>query len=175
TLHSIVFTNRTNLFGLMFVGVALALLLIWTDVLSADGAPAPMTAAARAEATPLASLHLLAPGMIGIALQSGPTSSAGLARQQDGTIILGAMAPPESRGDPSDRRGMVLRFNASGSPANPGVTLLADTPMIVSNISAARDGTTIVAGYSNPALSNRHILLARVLPDGLMDSSFGRG
>ena len=32
-----------------------------------------------------------------------------------------------------------------------------------------------MAGYSNPALSNRHMLLARVLPDGLMDSSFGRG
>lgn len=167
------FTKRTKFFGLL-VGAGLAGVLIWTEVLNADGAPAPMTDAARAEATPGVSLHLLASGILGISVEAGRMSPAGLSLQRDGTILLGAMAPPKYRKAPSETRGIMLRLDPDGRLKPPGVTLLADAPMIVSNISTARDGTTTVAGYGGSDLYNRHMLLARLLPDGAMDPSFGR-
>src|SRR3974390_229831 len=132
--------------------------------------------------TPKASLRLLSPGILGISLESRNTSAAGVARQADGTIVVGATTLPKvvsaSAGD--KRRGVVLRLTSNGRLANRAVTALANTPSAVSSVSTARDGTIVVAGYGQPAEQrvagpafDRHFLVARLLPNGELDPAFG--
>jgi uncharacterized delta-60 repeat protein len=54
------------------------------------------------------------------------------------------------------------------------VTHLTEAESIVTGMSTARDGAVAVAGYGR-ALTNRHFLLARMLPNGALDPSFGGG
>jgi uncharacterized delta-60 repeat protein len=71
---------------------------------------------------------------------------------------------------------MVLRLAPNGQLTNPIVTPLAEVENIVTGLSTARDGTVAVAGYGSlSAATNRHFLLARVLPNGALDPSFGGG
>ena len=51
---------------------------------------------------------------------------------------------------------------------------LCEAESIVTGVSTARDGTVAVAGYGR-ALTNRHFLLARMLPNGALDPAFGGG
>ena len=127
--------------------------------------------------TPKASLRLLSPGILSIALESRNTSAAGVALQADGTIVVGATTLPKvvsaSAGD--KRRGVVLRLTSNGRLANPAVTTLADTPSVVSSVSTARDGTIVVVGYGQAAEQSfdHHFLVARLLPNGALDPAFG--
>ena len=127
--------------------------------------------------TPKASLRLLSPGILSIALESRNTSAAGVALQADGTIVVGATTLPKvvsaSAGD--TRRGVVLRLTSNGRLANPAVTALANTPSAVSSVSTARDGTIVVVGYGQPAEQSfdHHFLVARLLPNGALDPAFG--
>ena len=127
--------------------------------------------------TPKASLRLLSPGILSIALESRNTSAAGVALQADGTIVVGATTSPKvvsaSAGD--TRRGVVLRLTSNGRLANPAVTALANTPSAVSSVSTARDGTIVVVGYGQPAEQSfdHHFLVARLLPNGALDPAFG--
>ena len=127
--------------------------------------------------TPKASLRLLSPGILSIALESRNTSAAGVALQADGTIVVGATTLPKvvsaSAGD--TRRGVVLRLTSNGRLANPAVTALANTPSDVSSVSTARDGTIVVVGYGQAAEQSfdHHFLVARLLPNGALDPAFG--
>ena len=127
--------------------------------------------------TPKASLRLLSPGILSIALESRNTSAAGVALQADGTIVVGATTLPKvvsaSAGD--QHRGVVLRLTSNGRLANPAVTALANTPSAVSSVSTARDGTIVVVGHGQPAEQSfdHHFLVARLLPNGALDPAFG--
>ena len=127
--------------------------------------------------TPKASLRLLSPGILSIALESGISSAAGVALQADGTIVVGATTSPKvvsaSAGD--QHRGVVLRLTSNGRLANPAVTALANTPSAVSSVSTARDGTIVVVGHGQPAEQSfdHHFLVARLLPNGALDPAFG--
>jgi len=127
--------------------------------------------------TPKASLRLLSPGILSIALESGISGAEGVALQADGTIVVGATTLPKvvsaSAGD--TRRGVVLRLTSNGRLANPAVTALANTPSDVSSVSTARDGTIVVVGYGQAAEQSfdHHFLVARLLPNGALDPAFG--
>lgn len=127
--------------------------------------------------TPKASLRLLSPGILSIALESGISGAEGVALQADGTIVVGATTLPKvvsaSAGD--TRRGVVLRLTSNGRLANPAVTALANTPSAVSSVSTARDGTIVVVGYGQAAEQSfdHHFLVARLLPNGALDPAFG--
>src|SRR6266702_5351915 len=162
--------NRTMVIGAALVGAVLTGVLIW------DWNRTPSTfglSHAASVDNPKASLRLLSPGILSIALESGTTHAAGLTLQGDGTIVVGAtMWSPAS----DKERGVVLRLTSNGRLANPAVALLADTPTIVSGVSTARDGTIVVIGYgSSTVATKRHFLLARLLPDGALDPAFGGG
>src|SRR6516162_7169957 len=83
--------------------------------------------------TPKASLRLLSPGILSIALESRISSAAGVALQADGTIVVGATIWPKVVSAPAGdkQRGVVLRLTSNGRLANPAVTTLADTLSIV--------------------------------------------
>jgi len=156
--------------GAALVGAVLTGVLIW------DWNRTPSTfglSHAASGDNPKASLRLLSPGILSIALESGTTHAAGLTLQGDGTIVVGAtMWSPAS----DKERGVLLRLTSNGRLANPAVTLLADAPIIVSGVSTARDGAIVVIGYgSSTAVTNRHFLLARLLSDGALDPAFGGG
>jgi uncharacterized delta-60 repeat protein len=123
--------------------------------------------------TPKASLRLLSPGILSIALGSRSTSAEGLALHGDGTIVVGATFASESAPGLSKSRGVVLRMTSNGQLANPAVTLIADTPSGLSGLATARDGTIMALGTS--AGPGGHFLLARLLPDGTLDPAFGGG
>jgi uncharacterized delta-60 repeat protein len=132
--------------------------------------------------TPKASLRLLSPGILSIALESRNTRAAGVALQADGTIVVGATTSPKVVSAPAGdkQRGVVLRLTSNGRLANPAVTALANTPSAVSSVSTARDGTIVVVGYGQPAEQrvagpafDRHFLVARLLPNGELDPAFG--
>src|SRR6266852_4354227 len=144
--------NRTMV-GAALVGAALTGVLIWDW--NRQSSTFGLRHAASAD-NPKASLRLLSPGILSIALESGNMHAAGLALQGDGTIVVGAtMWSPAS----DKERGVVLRLTSNGRLANPAVTFLADTPTIVSGVSTARDGTIVVIGYGSSAdLTNRHFL-----------------
>jgi uncharacterized delta-60 repeat protein len=124
---------------------------------------------------PKASFRLIAPGILSIALASRNTWAAALALQGDGTIVLGATTSPKVVSAPGgdNQRGVVLRLTSNGQLANP-VTHLTEAESIVTGVSTARDRTVAVAGYGR-ALTNRHFLLARMLPNGALDPAFGGG
>ena len=163
--------NRTKVLGAVLVGAVLTGVLIW------DWNRTPSTFGlghAASGDNPKASLKLLSPGILSIALESGNTHAAGLGLQGDGTIVVGATVVSTPASDKSS--GVVLRLTPNGRFANPAVTLLADTPTIVSGVSIARDGTIMATGYGSSSDStNRHFLLARLLPDGALDPAFGGG
>ena len=127
--------------------------------------------------TPKASLRLLSPGILSIALESRNTSAAGVALQADGTIVVGATTSPKVVSAPAGdkQRGVVLRLTSNGRLANPAVTALANTPSAVSSVSTARDGTIVVVGYGQAAEQSfdHHFLVARLLPNGELDPAFG--
>jgi len=124
---------------------------------------------------PKASFRLIAPGILSIALASRNTWAAALALQGDGTIVLGATTSPKVVSAPGgdNQRGVVMRLTSNGQLANP-LTHLTEAESIVTGVSTARDRTVAVAGYGR-ALTNRHFLLARMLPNGALDPAFGGG
>ncbi len=160
--------NRTTLIGAALVAAVLTCVLIgnWNRLPSTFG----LRHAASTDNLK-ASLRLLSPGIVSIALESGDMYAGGLALQRDGTIVVGATTwVPADKG-----LGVVLRLTSNGRLANPAVTLLADTETIVSGVSTAPDGTIVVVGYGSGSLThNRHFRLARLLPDGVLDPAFGR-
>ena len=134
---------------------------------------------------PKASLKMLSPGILSIALEFGNISASGLALQADGTIVVGATTWPKVVSAPAGdkKRGVVLRLTSNGRLANPAITTLGNTPSDVSSVSTARDGTIVVVGSGSPAeqrspgpATDWHFRLARLLPNGALDSTFaGQG
>jgi uncharacterized delta-60 repeat protein len=156
--------------GTVLVGAVLTGVLIW------NWSHTPRTFDLRHAALgdkPKATLRLLSRGILSIALESRSTTAAGLAQQEDGTIVVGATTWPKGA-NPSvyfnKVRGVVLLLTSSGLLANPAFTLLADAPATLNNLSASRDGTIALAGATNG-----HFLVARLLPDGVLDPAFGGG
>lgn len=162
--------KKTIIIGAALVGAVLIGVLIW------DWNSAPSTFGLRRAApgdNSKVSLRLISPGILSIAVESGSVGAAGLALQGDGTIVVGATIVVRAS---ASERGVVLRLTSKGRLANPALALLADAETIVSGVSTARDGTIIVAGYGSPGqFSNRHFILARLLPDGALDAAFGGG
>jgi uncharacterized delta-60 repeat protein len=149
--------------GAFFIGVVF---WIW------NGAPSTSSLRhAESVGDPTPSFKLIAPGILSIALESRNTWAAALALQGDGTIVLGARTwqPTASH----KTLGIVLRLTSNGQLAN-RVTHLTEAESFVTGVSTARDGTVAVAGYGR-GLSNRHFLLARMLPNGALDPAFGGG
>ena len=158
--------NRMMVIGAALVGAVLIGVLIgnWNRLPSAFG----LRHAGSAD-NPKASLRLLSPGILNIALESRETYAAGLALQRDGTIVVGA-----TTWAPDKNLGVVVRLTSNGRLANPAVTLLANTETIVSGVSTAPGGTIVVVGYGASSLiAKRRFRLARLLPDGVLDSTFG--
>jgi uncharacterized delta-60 repeat protein len=131
-----------------------------------------LTPAASGE-TPNASLGLLSPGILSVALGSANTDAQGLALQRDGTIVVGATFASESAPGLSKSRAVVLHMTSNGRLANPAVTPIANTPTGLRGLATARDGTIVAFGTS--AGPEGHFLLARLLPDGTLDPAFGNG
>jgi uncharacterized delta-60 repeat protein len=162
--------NRIVAIGAALIGAVSigGLMLDWNGLLSTFG-----LRHAESADTPKVSLRRLSPGILSIALESGGANAAGLALQKDGTIVVGAT----TRVPASDKNlGVVLRLTSNGRLANPAVTLLPDTETIVSGVSTAPDGAIMVVGYgaSGGLSATRHFRLARLLPDGVLDPTFGR-
>jgi uncharacterized delta-60 repeat protein len=160
---------RTAVIGAALVGAALIGVLIWNW-------DRPSTSSLRPAASgdiPKASLKLLSPGILSVALGSGSTGAEGLALQGDGTIVVGATFASESAPGLSKSRAVVLRMTSNGQLAKSPVTLIADTPSGLRGLATARDGTIVVAGSS--AGPNGLFLLARLMPDGTLDPAFGGG
>jgi uncharacterized delta-60 repeat protein len=154
-----------TLAGMFFIGVVF---WFW------NGAPSTSSLRhAESLGDPTPSFKLIAPGIVSIALESRNTWATALALQGDGTIVVGARTwqKPTRVGD--NTLSIVLRLTPNGQIANP-VTHLTEAESIVTGVSTARDGTVAVAGYGR-ALTNRHFLLARMLPNGALDPSFGGG
>jgi uncharacterized delta-60 repeat protein len=162
--------NRTIAIGAALIGA------VSIGVLMLDWYPLPNTFGLRhAESadTPKVSLRRLSSGILSLALESGETYAGGLALQGDGTIVVGAT----TRVPASDKNlGVVLRLTSNGRLVHPAATFLADTETIVSGVSTAPDGTIVVVGYgaSGGLSATRHFRLARLLPDGVLDPTFGR-
>jgi uncharacterized delta-60 repeat protein len=160
---------RTAVIGAALVGAALIGVLIWNW-------DRPSTSSLRPAASgdlPKASLKLLSPGILSVALGSGSTGAEGLALQGDGTTVVGATFASESAPGLSKSRAVVLRMTSNGQLAKPPVTLIADTPSGLRGLATARDGTIVVAGSS--AGPNGLFFLARLMPDGTLDPAFGGG
>ncbi len=131
---------------------------------------------------PKASLRILSPGILSIALEFRNSHATDVALQADGTIVVGATTWPKVVSAPAGdkARGVVLRLTANGQLANPAITALGNTPSAVSSVSSARDGAIVVVGYGQPAeqrtagpATDRRFLLARLLPNGALDPTFG--
>jgi uncharacterized delta-60 repeat protein len=153
----------------LFVGAVLIGVLIWNwDRPSTSGLPP----AASGE-TPKANLSLLSPGILSVALGSGSAGAQGLALQGDGTIVVGAAFVSAPAPGLTNSRGVVLRLISNPPLANPAVTLITDEPNGLRGLSTARDGTIVVIGSSG--WPNGHSLLARLMPDGTLDPTFGGG
>ena len=151
--------------GTFFLGV---MFWIW------NGAPSTSSLRhAESVGDPTPRFKLIAPGILSIALETRNTWATALALQGDGTIVVGARTwqKPTRVGD--ETLSIILRLTPSGQIEDP-VTHLTETESIVTGMSTARDGAVAVAGYGR-ALTNRHFLLARMLPNGALDSSFGGG
>src|SRR5262249_38388120 len=161
--------TRKMILGAAFVGAVLIGVLIWDWNRPSTSNLAP---AASGE-TPKASVSLLSPGILSIAVGSSYTTANGLALQEDGTIILGATFANTSGPGLSESRGAVLPLTSNGQSANPAVTLIADTPSGLNGLATARDGTVVVFGQS--AGPKGHSLFARLLPGGVPDPAFGNG
>jgi uncharacterized delta-60 repeat protein len=164
--------KRSIIIGAAIVGTFFIGVVIWLW----NGAPStsslrPVESVGR----PKTSFTLIAPGILSIALESRNTWATALALQGDGTIIVGARTSLKPTA--SDKTlSMVLRLAPNGQLTNPIVTPLAEVENVVTALSTARDGTVAVAGYGSlSATTNRHFLLARVLPNGSLDPSFGGG
>ena len=151
--------------GVALVGAVLTGALTWHW--SRTPSTRPLAHAASSDG-PKASLSLLSPGILSVALGSSGTFGAGLALLGDGTIVVGATT--RLGGATPNYGGVVLRLTSSGRLAKPAVTLLADAPSRVTPVSAAHDGTVAVSGAGSS-----HFLVARLLPDGVLDPAFGGG
>jgi uncharacterized delta-60 repeat protein len=117
-------------------------------------------------------LRLLAPGVLSVAFGSA-ASAAGLALQKDGTIVIGGYSGwwPKvlTPSTPNPSRAVVLRLAPNDRLGRPAVTLLADTPSVVTGVATGHDGTIAVVGRGG----HSHSLVARLLPDGVPDPAFG--
>jgi hypothetical protein len=165
----------------MLIGAALLVVggLIWNWSSTPD--TFALSHAASGD-TPKASLRILSPGILSIALEFREAHATGVALQADGTIVVGATTSPKVVSAPAGdkERGVVLRLTSNGQLANPAITALSNTPSVVSSVSTARDGTIVVVGYGAPAeqriagpATNRRFLLARLLPNGALDPTLG--
>jgi uncharacterized delta-60 repeat protein len=161
--------NRIIRIGAALGVAVLAGMLMW----SWNRAPSTISLPPASAHTPAASVSLVSAGILRIGLGSGKTFPGGLALQGDGTIVVGATAWPKSGG-------AVLHLARDGRPAYPAVKLLSDAPTTVSSVSTAFDGTVVVAGFGAAAeqetpgpATDRHFILARLLPSGVLDPLFG--
>jgi uncharacterized delta-60 repeat protein len=66
-----------------------------------------------------------------------------------------------------------VRLTAEGRLADPPATQLTEAQSTITNMSTARDGTIVVAGYGSAG--PRRFLVGRLRPDGLPDETFGGG
>ena len=155
--------------GVMLVGAVLASVMIWNW----SRAPIPIVVPnAGPIHAPTASLSLLSPGILSIGLGSTKARTAGLALQEDGTIVT-----LENSSDPSPP--FLVRLTGSGQLADPGVAPMVGATRYVRGLSIARDGKIAVAGGgSAPAAPGAapatHFLVALFLPNGMPDSTFGQ-
>jgi uncharacterized delta-60 repeat protein len=74
----------------------------------------------------------------------------------------------------------LARFTSSGKPdptfGTKGITLVAFTASLLpSSVAVQRDGAIVVAGSSETAQGGFGFALARVTPNGQMDTTFGNG
>jgi uncharacterized delta-60 repeat protein len=180
SLRGTVPNKRTIVIGAALAGAVLAGMLIWDW-------NRPGTSGLRHANpgdVPQASLKLLSPGIVSVALESRQTGATSAAVQADGTIVVGAWASPLVRTAPASNkdRALVLRLAPDGRLAHPAVTQLAGTPSMVRSLSITKDGTTVVVGYGQPAeqasqgpVTDRRWLLARFQPNGAFDPGFAGG
>jgi hypothetical protein len=154
--------------GAALVGAVLICVLIWDWNRPSTASLAPVAS----DKTPKASLSLLSPGILSVALESvGGASAAALALQRDGTIVIGGTFLGAPAPGLTNSRGVILRLASNAQLANPAVTMITDEPTGLSGLSTAPDGTIVVFGSSG--WPNGHSLLARLLPDGTLDPAFG--
>lgn len=106
-------------------------------------------------------------------------SAQGLALQGDGSILFGEGGPPgKCRGED-----IVRRLSPSGQEDQGFGTkgCGAPVPFAISRIAVEADGRIVVAGVANygpvghDLSPKQELALARLLPDGSLDPSFGRG
>ena len=153
--------------GGMLVGAVLAGAMIWNW----SRAPIPLAVPnAGPIHAPTASLSLLSPGILSIGLGSTKARTAGLALQEDGTIVALVNASPP----------FLARLIGSGQLADPAIAPMVGATRYVRGLSIARDGKIAVAGGgSGPAAPGAaratHFLVALFLPNGMPDPTFGQG
>jgi uncharacterized delta-60 repeat protein len=156
------------------MGAALAgAVLIGVQIWNWDRPSTSSLRTAASDKTPKASLSLLSPGILSVALESVDTYAGALALQRDGTIVIGGTFVGAPAPGLTNSRGVVLRLTSNAQLANPAVTMITDEPTDLSGLSTARDGTIVVIGRSG--WPNGHSLLARLLPGGALDPAFGGG
>jgi uncharacterized delta-60 repeat protein len=119
-------------------------------------------------------------GTAGVARDTLAQNASGvaLAIQNDGKIVLGGTAKVGPIDNPVNGA-VVERFNADGTPdasfANPGLAspLFGGTSSLFSGLALDSNGKIIVAGQEQSAAGASLIAVARLNPNGTLDSSFG--
>lgn len=117
----------------------------------------------------------------GIDIGCGACTTAALDAQ--GRIVLtgttGRISPTPPPGDYSGLRWAVVRLTAGGardtSFGDGGITTLAPAGASGFNVAVLPDGRIVSEAQQVVQLATSHLLLARLLPDGSLDPSFGGG
>lgn len=109
-----------------------------------------------------------------------------VALQTDGKIVAAGPAASECVYGCDPNSFALTRYNADGTPdttfgqttSHPGLvtTTFSQGPAIAEDMAVQNDGKIVVAGHANTdSLTDAAFALARYMPDGSLDSSFGNG
>jgi uncharacterized delta-60 repeat protein len=130
---------------------------------------------ARAMEPPEPRISSPSPGVVNIALELA-ARMGGVAIQNDGTIVVAATTISGG-----SHRGILIRLTPNGVLADHGILQIGDVIMNVGDVTVTSEGEIVVVGdaYRPESAGNQQVradfLVARFLPDGRPDTSFGRG
>lgn len=121
----------------------------------------------------------------GIALtdvRGGPDFASSVTRGPDGSVVVGATSGQPDPSAPATSTWTLLRYGADGTldPAFGGGDGIAESDLspgfeTLRSLTTQDDGRVVAVGHINPDGRSEQVAVARYLPDGRLDTSFGGG